>query len=131
MLIRPPKNYFWKNQTIFKKNAEFYADFKTVEKVAKNSCTKSYWQKCNGKMYFSHFYSCSSNWFLYNFLCVHFLQLFHPFWNQHKILRFLYLIWFYSKHIFWGLLSTLSHFLQTLKLNPHRMAQKTENTFSK
>ncbi len=45
------------------KNAELYADFKTVKKVAQNGRKKSYWQKCDGKMYFLHFHSCSSNWF--------------------------------------------------------------------
>jgi hypothetical protein len=32
----------------------------------------------------------------------------------------------FSNKNFWGLISTLRHFLQTLKLNPHRMAKKTE-----
>jgi hypothetical protein len=36
----PRKNYFLKNY--ISKIAEFHADFKTVEKVAKNSCTGSY-----------------------------------------------------------------------------------------
>ncbi len=43
----------------------------------------------------------------YNFLCVHFLQLFQPFWNQHKILGFLISYLFFSRKIFWGLISTL------------------------
>ncbi len=34
MLIRPQKNYLKKSNYV-SKNAEFYADFKTVEKVAK------------------------------------------------------------------------------------------------
>jgi hypothetical protein len=35
------KNYFWKKSNYISKNAEFYADFKTVEKLAKNARTKS------------------------------------------------------------------------------------------
>ncbi len=61
--------------------------FKNVEKVAKKCTHKSYW-KCDGKMYFFHFYSCSSNWFPYNFLCVHFFATFQSLWNQHEMLRF-------------------------------------------
>ena len=31
---RPPKKYFWKKSKKKSKNAEFHADFRTVEKVA-------------------------------------------------------------------------------------------------
>jgi hypothetical protein len=41
VLIRPQKIIFDKNKKDLK-NTEFYAAFKTVEKVAKNSRTKSY-----------------------------------------------------------------------------------------
>jgi hypothetical protein len=33
---------------------------------------------------------------------------------------------FFQQKKIWGLFSILRHFLQTLKLNPHRMAQKTD-----
>jgi hypothetical protein len=33
------KNFFWKNSKKVSKNAEFYADFESVEKVLKK-CTK-------------------------------------------------------------------------------------------
>jgi hypothetical protein len=44
--------------------------------LQKNSRTKRNWQKCDGKIYFFHFFSCSSNWFTFNFLCVHFFATF-------------------------------------------------------
>jgi hypothetical protein len=49
---------------IFKKgikNAEFNADFKAVEKIAKNIPKNSYDQKCEGNMNFFHFNSCPPN----------------------------------------------------------------------
>jgi hypothetical protein len=73
---KTPKKLFLKKSKSYK-NAELYADFKTVQKIPKNSRTKSYRQKCDGKLNFFYFYSYSSNWFPYNFLCVHFLQLFN------------------------------------------------------
>jgi hypothetical protein len=42
MLLRPPKNFSKQIKQDIKKNAELYADFRTVEKVAKNAHTKSY-----------------------------------------------------------------------------------------
>jgi hypothetical protein len=38
------KNFFWKNPKKISKNAEFHADFKSVEKVFKKCNKKSYEQ---------------------------------------------------------------------------------------
>jgi hypothetical protein len=70
---------FLKNQTIYKNTLNFMLISKLLKKLQINSRTKSYRQNCDGKMYFFHFSSCSSNWFPYNFLCAHFLQLFQLF----------------------------------------------------
>jgi hypothetical protein len=100
-----------------------------------NSCKKIHAQEVidknvMGKCTFSTFIQVHQIGFLIT-CCV---CIFCNFFNRseisikfYKILRFLISYLIFSKIIFWGL-STLSHFLQTLKPNPHRMAQKTEKT---
>jgi hypothetical protein len=73
---KTPKNYFWKKLTIYQKTQNFMLISKLLKKLQTNWRIKSYWQNCDGKMYFFHLYSCSSNWFPYNFLCVHFFATF-------------------------------------------------------
>ncbi len=67
---------FKKKSEEVSKDAEFHADFESVEKVLKKCTKKSYQQKCEGKMHFFHFYSCSSNLFYLQLFLVHFLTTF-------------------------------------------------------
>ncbi len=67
---KTPKKLFLKKSNKISKNAEFYADFRTVEKVAKNAHTKSYKEtnlinmSKSGNSTFFHYI------FVNNFLCV-------------------------------------------------------------
>ncbi len=45
VLIWPKKIVFWKKSEKISKNAEFHADFESVEKVVKNAPKQSYKQK--------------------------------------------------------------------------------------
>jgi hypothetical protein len=51
----------------YQKNAEFYAEFKSVEKVAKKITQKKLLQKNEEKTDFFNFYYCSSKFLAYNF----------------------------------------------------------------
>jgi hypothetical protein len=50
-----PKNFLGPKLKYGYQNEEFNADFESVEKVAKNSCGKSYQQKSDRKMEFLTF----------------------------------------------------------------------------
>ncbi len=79
------------------------------------------YKKIHALKVIDHFFPYSSNWFPYNFSCVHFFCIF---FNRSKISIkfgvFWYLIWIFHIKIY--LIGTLSQFLQTLTLNPRRMA---------
>ncbi len=128
MLVRPPKNYVWK----IKKDVKILCWFQNCWKSYK----KMHVQKLNEtnlieKCTFSTSTLVHQIDFVLTFCVCIFLQFFQPFWNQHKILRFLINYLIFSKIIFWCLISNLSHFLPTLKLNPRRMLKKRKNAFSK
>jgi hypothetical protein len=80
------------------KNAEFHADFESVEKVVKKCTKKSYKQnkfdehgcKREKSAYFRHF-------FANNFCLVHFFKTFQRIRNQREILRFLTPFLIFSK----------------------------------
>jgi hypothetical protein len=79
VLTRPSKKFVAKQIKQDIKNAEFYADFKTVEKVAKNAHTKSHKEtnlmnvsKSGKSTFFHHF-------FVNNFLCVNLFASFQQF----------------------------------------------------
>ncbi len=82
-------------------------------------------------MFFSTFTHVHKIVFLITFCVCIFCNFFNRSEISIKFCVFWYLIWIFSNKFFWGLISTLSHFLQTLKLNPHRMAQKMEKRLFK
>jgi ATP-dependent exoDNAse (exonuclease V) beta subunit len=67
VLNRAKNNYFWKNRLRVSKNAEFYAELKSVEKVAKKFTQKKLLPKNEEKTDFFNFYYCSSKFLAYNF----------------------------------------------------------------
>ena len=72
MLVCPKKFEYGGYQN----NAEFYADFETAEKNAKNLLTKSYKQKKGAKMEHALFYTSNlQKFFANNFFCVHFFPI--------------------------------------------------------
>jgi hypothetical protein len=74
-------------------NAEFYANFETVEKNAKNLLTKKLWAKKCAKLEFVLFntkLTCKGFWQI-TFSRYTFFQLFPRIRNQRKILRILIL----------------------------------------
>jgi hypothetical protein len=116
----PKKNFFEKIQKGIK-NAEFHADFKSVEKVLKNSPKKvtsktSLTNMCkSGKSaYFCHVFAD-------NFVLVHFLKLFQRIWNQRENLRFL--IPFLKKKNWYHICT----FYQTLNANGQETALKPKH----
>ncbi len=56
------------------KNAEFHANFESVEKVLKKCTKKSYLQKRDGKMHFFTFTHVRQTCFAYNFFLVQFFN---------------------------------------------------------
>jgi hypothetical protein len=134
VLRRPQKNLVEKksNNTVYKKTQNFMLVSKPLKKLQKSDTQKVIDKNVMEKCTFPTFSHVHQIGFLITFCVCIFLQLFQLFWNPHKILRFLisYLICINPK-FFGGLNSTLSHFLLTLKLNPHRMAQKPKNALSK
>jgi hypothetical protein len=77
------------------KNAEFNADFESVEKVLKKFIKQSYFT-------FTH---VRQTCFAYNFILAH-SQLFQRIRNQREILRFLTPFRFFAKNFFLGHIST-------------------------
>ena len=73
---KTPKKLFLKKIKLYIKNAELYADFRTVEKVAKNAHIKSYKEtnlmnmgKSEKSTFFHHI-------FVNSFLCINFFVTF-------------------------------------------------------
>ncbi len=87
MLIWPKIFSFNKFECGYQNNAEFYADFETVQKNVKNLLTESYRQKKCAKLQFVLFYTTKLQKIVANsFFCkVHFFQLFPQIWYQRKI----------------------------------------------
>ena len=86
----PLKNFFWKKSKKVSKNAEFHADFESVEKVLKK-CTKKKllaktWRK---NALFSLLLMFVKLVLLITFFWCIFSQLFQRIRNQREILRFL------------------------------------------
>jgi hypothetical protein len=111
---------------VYKKNAKFEADFESGEKVAKKFLQKKVlpW---NDFVIFHLLMLWANVQRPITFFQLLFSQFFQWIQNQRQILRFLIPIWNYCGHIFWDLM----HFLQTLKPNAHKTAQKYENGFCK
>ncbi len=90
MLIWHKNFFFAKLEYGYQKNAQFYADFETVEKNVKNLLTKKLQpKKCEKSevllFYTTNLQKCLAN----NFFWVDFFRLFPQIWNQRKILRIL------------------------------------------
>ncbi len=99
------------------------------------SCKKIHAQKVIDKKVME---KCSFSTFTHvhqiGFLITFFVCIFCNFFNRSEISITFCVFWFYLiffKQLFCGLISALSHFLQTFKLNPHSMAQKTEKRLFK
>ncbi len=72
------------------KNAEFHAEFESVEcKLLKNAHKKSYKQNKLTNMSKSQKSAFFRHVFANNFFCVHFFKFFQQIPNQREILRFL------------------------------------------
>jgi hypothetical protein len=97
VLTRAKKLFFSKfNMGI--KNAEFHADFESVEKVLKK-CTKKVISKNVTEICpFFTFTHVRQTFFADNFFLVHFFQIFQQIRNQHEIRGFL----IFSKKTFFG-----------------------------
>ncbi len=80
------QSFFFKSKKV-SKNAEFHADFESVEKVLKKFTQKKLLAKTWRKNALFHIYSVRQT--AYNFFCGIFSQLFQRIQNQRKILRFL------------------------------------------
>ena len=90
MLIWPKNFFFTKLEYGYQNNAEFHAEFETVEKKAKNSQTKKLQAKKGAKLGIFLFYTTNLQKFLANnFFWVQTFLLFPQIWNQHEILRIL------------------------------------------
>jgi hypothetical protein len=89
-------------------NAEFHADFESVEKVLKK-CIKKVISKNMTEIctFFTFTYVCQTC-FACNFFSVHFLQLFQRIQNQREIPRFL--ISFLVKKKIWVIFALFSNF---------------------
>ncbi len=105
-----PENYFWTKSKIIFKNAEFHADFESVEKVvnaqkkvtSKTSLTNM--SKSEKSAYFRHVFANN----LFGFI---FSKLFQRIRNQREILRFLIpILKFCLKNFFLLFLALFVHF---------------------
>ncbi len=128
MLVRPQKNYFWKIKKDVKKRW-ILCWFKTVEKVTKkmhaqNLIEKNVIEKCT----FSTSTLVHQIDFLLTFCVCIFLQLFQPFWKQHKILRFSINYLIFSKIIFLLSYWQFNPLFANFEAKSAQNAQKTEKT---
>jgi hypothetical protein len=79
------KNIFFFIAIWIQKNAEFDADFESVEKAAENIMQKSYQQKSARKMGFLLFLLCEKSFLSHKFFCVTFWHFFQRIRTQHQI----------------------------------------------
>ncbi len=70
------------------KNAEFDADFDSIEKAAKNRMGKNLSTKKWKKNWAFYFHYCVHNFSVYNLLGW-FLHFFQQIWTEHRILHFM------------------------------------------
>jgi hypothetical protein len=104
------------------KNAEFHADFESVEKVLKKSTQKRFLAKTGRKnALFSLLLMFVKLVLLITFFLCIFSQLFQRIRNQREILRFLTPFSIFCKKNFFKVILVL---FQTLKLNAQETAQK-------
>ena len=128
VLIRAKKIFVIKNSIWVLKNAEFLADFESVEKVWKKMHNKKVISKnVTQKGPFSLFTHVRQTCFAYNFFCVQFFTTFSTdsksAWNSAFFDTFFY---FVKKKIFLGHISTF--FELWLQMRRKRF-KKTENLF--
>ncbi len=112
VLIWPKKIFFWQKSENVSKNAEFHADFESVEKVVKKCTQKTILSKTSltnmskseKSAYFRHI-------FVKNFFLVHFFKTFSTdsksAWNS---AFFWHLLWCFPKKIFLVIFVLFSNF---------------------
>ncbi len=124
VLIWPKKNFFWKKSKKVSKNAEFHADFESVEKVIKK-CTK---KKLKAKQVWRTWVKVkkvhiSVMFLLITFCVCIFSNLFQRIRNQREILRFFIPILIFWRKKFFLLLLAL------LIANAQEASQKNGKSF--
>ncbi len=119
--------FFWQKIKMVSKNAEFHADFESVEKVVKK-CTKKVISKTSlTNMSKSEKSAYFLNVFDNNFFLLHFFKTFSTdSKSAWKILRFLIPYWIFEKKNFFALITT---FLKTLIANAQETTQKNGKSF--
>jgi hypothetical protein len=120
VLIWPLQNFFLKKSKKVSKNAEFHADFKSVEKVLKKCTKKKLLAKTWRKNAFTH---VCQTCFAYNFFLVHFFTTFSPdsksAWNSA------------SFDTFFDFLGYISTFFELWSQTRKKRLKKSKKVFSK
>ncbi len=94
------KKFLFKNSTWVSKNAEFHADFESVERVLKMCAIKKLLAKCDGKMPFFTLLMFVKLFLLITFFCEFFYNFLNGFEISVKFCISLY--FFFTKKKFFG-----------------------------
>ncbi len=128
VLIWPKKFFFFTKSKKVSKNAEFHADFESVEKVLKKCIKKKLLAKTWRKnAHFSLLFMFVKLVLLITFFWCIFSQLFQRIWNQREVLRFLTPFWILKKKNFFGHISTFFKLWSQMR---KKRLKKSKNVFS-